>query len=126
MQVEFLNLKSQVNRLTNIIVVYGEDDYLRDRAVEQIKASLDVEFAELNCDSLRGATMDEVISSAVILPFGFPLGLKWQVKIPAFLPPKISDVKLSPTIIACSFENPSMCEKQYLKNSMDGLSAPTR
>lgn len=69
MQVDFLNLKSQVNKLTNIIVVYGEDDYLRDRAVEQIKASLNVEFGELNCDSMRGVTMDEVISSAVILPF---------------------------------------------------------
>jgi len=69
MQIDFLNLKGQVNRLTNIVIVHGEDDYLRDRAVEQIKASLNVEFAQLNYDVLRGVTMDEVLNSAVILPF---------------------------------------------------------
>ena len=69
MQIDFLNLKGQVNKLTNIIVVYGEDDYLRERAIDTIKASLNVEFDQLNCDVMRGVTMDEVIASAVILPF---------------------------------------------------------
>ena len=69
MQIDFLNLKGQLSKLTNIIVVYGEDDYLRDRAIEQIKNSLDIEFDQLNCDLMRGVTMDEVLTSAVILPF---------------------------------------------------------
>ena len=75
MQIDFLNLKGQLNKLTNIIVVYGEDDYLRDRAIDQIKGSLNVEFDQLNCDVMRGVTMDEVLTSAVILPFmtGTPL-----------------------------------------------------
>ena len=69
MQIDFLNLKSQLNKLTNIIIVFGEDDYLRDRAIEQIKSSLNVEFEQFNSDVMRGATMDEVLSSAVLLPF---------------------------------------------------------
>lgn len=69
MQLKFLSLKGQINQLSNIIVVYGEDDYLRDRAVEQIKSALDVEFPELNVSVMSNAAMDDVINSAIVLPF---------------------------------------------------------
>lgn len=69
MQLKFLSLKGQVNQLSNIIVVHGEDDYLRDRAVEQIKSLLDVQFPELNVSVLSNAVIDDVVNSCIVLPF---------------------------------------------------------
>lgn len=55
--------------MSNIIVVHGEDDYLRERAVEQIRNSLKIEFPEFNVAELVGALMEETLNSAVVLPF---------------------------------------------------------
>ena len=74
MQLKFLSLKGQVNQLSNIIVVHGEDDYLRDRAVEQIKSSLDVQFPELNVSVLSNAVIDDVVNSCIVLPFMSEIG----------------------------------------------------
>lgn len=69
MQITFSQLKQQLGKLQNIVVVYGEDSYLRGRATQQIKDSLGLEFEQFNMDTLVGASMDDIITSASVLPF---------------------------------------------------------
>lgn len=69
MRTTFSQLKQQLNELQNIIVVHGEDAFLRRRAVGMIKESLGLEFEQFNLDTLTRAPMDEIITSASVLPF---------------------------------------------------------
>ena len=46
--------------------------------------------------------------------------------MPAFMPPRISDDSLSPTMTALSRSKPSMRENTISKNFFVGLSAPSR
>ncbi len=69
MQITFSQLKQQLDKLQNIIVVHGEDAFLRRRAVSVIKEGLGLEFEQFNVDTLTRATMDEIVTSASVLPF---------------------------------------------------------
>ena len=46
--------------------------------------------------------------------------------MPAFMPPRMSDDSLSPTMTALSRSKPSMRENTISKNFFVGLSAPSR
>ena len=66
-----------------------------------------------------------VESKVISVPFVLPLRLNHTVFIPAFLPPRISEVRLSPMMTVSSFEKFGIWEKQKSKNSFLGFSHPT-
>lgn len=53
-----------------------------------------------------------------------PWGLNQTVRSPAFDPPRMSEVRLSPTMTVSSNRKPGMAAKQASKNALEGLSAP--
>lgn len=69
MKLTFNQLKGQLDKLSDIVVIYGEDYYLREKAAEQIEKSLNLDFVDLNKEVLAQAPMEKITDACVTMPF---------------------------------------------------------
>lgn len=69
--IEFINLKESLkSKFFPVYALCGEDQWLKNKSLENIKASLEIELPEMNCYTYEeGADVDELINACNTLPF---------------------------------------------------------
>lgn len=69
--IEFINLKESLkSKFFPVYALCGDDQWLKNKSLENIKASLEIELPEMNCYTYEdGADVDELINACNTLPF---------------------------------------------------------
>jgi len=69
--IEFINLKESLkSKFFPVYVLCGDDQWLKNKSLENIKASLDIQLPEMNCFVYEeGADVDDLVNACNTLPF---------------------------------------------------------
>ena len=92
MKIDFLNLKSILkDKSFSVVVAAGEDDYLIEKSIFEIKTSLNLDFLELNYNVITEVnSMEQVIESCILVPF---MSNKRMVVVKDFVFPRAESEK---------------------------------